>query len=445
MAATLVREVDGESPRSKAEGSLRPVPAVLFWLLAIFFLLEYARPPVISEFKFQWLFIALFPLVWLADSGRRWSVNLTLQAAFVAASALTVSFASNGFWAYMQTRAGYSHLVLALAITRILGSWSNFVRLTWFWVGIMAYQALYGITHVGRGTGGFIGDENDLALGCSAAIAFPLLGLRCFSGWRRMVCAGLVVLFAVAVVVSWSRGGFLALAATTLYCVWTGRNRLRNLALGAVCVLVFFAVIPGNYKAELLTIKDTRSGTADARQFLWTAGFNMWKDNPVLGVGAGNSSWRVGQYQPRGGRWDHPSYTERDWTMMVLHSLYFQVLAELGLVGVILFGAIIVGHFGTLRAVRLRTRRDPTLSPAGRAEAELYCVGLAGAMVSYLAAGIFLSVLTYPYPWYLSAMAVAFSLALPQRLAIHREAQRTFVAGRDIQPARGPELLGTSS
>ena len=38
-------------------------------------------------------------------------------------------------------------------------------------------------------------------------------------------------------------------------------------------------------------------------------------------------------------------------------------------------------------------------------------------MVGYLAAGAFLSVTFYPYPWYLSAMAVAWERVVDAELA----------------------------
>lgn len=403
----------------------RPAPAPIFWLLLVFFVLEYVRPPIVTHFGLQLIFIAFLPLVWVMASDRRWSRIQTLQTAFFAVCALTVPFASNNFSAYLQTRAVYGHIVVALAITWVLASWSRFEWCIWFWVGIMVYQGVYSLAHGGHGTGGLLGDENDLALGCASAFACTFVGFRAFSGYRRVICGVLTVVLVMAIVASMSRGGFLALAATALYCVWTGRSRLQNLALGAVGALVMFALVPESYKAEMATMKDTRSGTADSRQFLWMAAFNMWKHHPILGVGAGNSNWRIGEYQPIGGRWDKPEYMERDYSMQELHSVYFQLLADLGLVGVIIVVAIIVDHFRTLRGLRRSAARDPTLSPEGRAEVELYCVSLAGAMVAYLTAGAFLSVLWYPYLWYFSAMAVALSRALPERLETRRAQSRS--------------------
>ncbi len=390
----------------------RSPSGLLFALLMGFFVLEYARPPGIVQLRLQMLFILAFPVLWLFLSDRHWSRNLTLHAGVVLACASGVLYATNTFSSYIVTRGMYGHLVVALAITTVLATWRNLTLGLWIWVTIMAYQAFYAITHGGRGSGGFFGDENDLALGCACAFSITFVGVRAFSGWRRLASMGLTALYAVAIVISFSRGGFVALAATALYCVWTGRNRVRNLLFGAVGAGLFFLLIPAEYKAELQTISDTDSGTADIRQFMWTAAYNMWSDYPVLGVGAGNSNWRIGEYQPRTGRFDAPQYTERDWSSQSVHSAFFQLLAELGVVGVVLFGLLLWGHFQTLRVLRLGAADDPTLTPAQRREVELYAVGLGGAMVGFLAGGLFLSVIYYPYPWYFCAMSAAFVRAV---------------------------------
>jgi O-antigen ligase len=145
----------------------------------------------------------------------------------------------------------------------------------------------------------------------------------------------------------------------------------------------------------------------------------MWIANPVFGVGAGNSPWNMGIYQPRAasGRFSEPVYQERDYTMVAVHSAIFQVLAEMGTVGFGIWIAIIVGHFNELRTLRKRVRRDPRASRRLRRDVDVYAVALGGAMVGYLASGAFLSVAYYPYLWYFSAFAVALTRAVQGEIA----------------------------
>ena len=164
----------------------------------------------------------------------------------------------------------------------------------------------------------------------------------------------------------------------------------------------------------------------------------MWLDHPVVGVGFENFNWNVGLYQPREGtgRLSSAPYLERDWTMTAAHSLYFTVLSEGGLVGSVLFVSIVVGHFSTVRRFRRRVGRHPNASVPLRRDTALYGVALSTAMVGYLAAGTFLSVAYYPYPWLLSALAVAWERTAAAEISEseRREANRPPEPREDSQP-----------
>jgi O-antigen ligase len=159
----------------------------------------------------------------------------------------------------------------------------------------------------------------------------------------------------------------------------------------------------------------TDEGTAEGRQFLWTAAWNMWTANPILGVGAGNSAFLVGRYQPT--HFNKRDYLERNWSGSAVHSVFFEVLAEHGTVGIVILGYIIGSHFRTIRRVRRQSASHPWLPSDVRRDAELYGGALAGAVVGFCAAGAFLSVTYYPYLWYLSAMAVALEHMVQREVA----------------------------
>jgi O-antigen ligase len=393
---------------------------IMFWLLLVFFVLEYIRPEPFVRLKFQMLYLIVVPIMWLAAAKRPWSRNLTIQAVFLGLCAFSVPWASNNFSAYTVTRILYGYLMIAIAITWLLSNRRDFVFAIWFWVALMAIQAIVGLTTGGHGYGSSFEDENDLALGLNTAVPFVIGGIQIFRGWRRFACVALLVLLLSGIVASLSRGGFVGLVSVVLFCILTGKNRIRNLAIAVVGSLVFYLGIPANYKGELASIKDTDQGTSEARQFLWIAAFNMWVHNPVFGVGAGNSNWNVGRYQPEAtasGKFSDPIYAERDWTMASIHSAHFQILSEMGTVGTAVFVAMMVVHFRGLSALRRHVRRDRRASRALRREAEIYAIALGGAMVGFLASGTFLSVAYYPYAWYFSAFGVAWSRSVQNEIA----------------------------
>jgi len=401
-------------------GQQRRFRPVLFWILMVYFVLEYARPPYIVNLRLQGASLVLLLTMWAFLPARPWSRNLTLQLSFLVLCAISVLFAKNYFSAYIATRIVLGNLIIAIAITWLMATRRNFVTGIWIWIAIVSYQAIYAIGHQGVGTGGFLGDDNDLALGCATAFPFALTGFLRFRGWRRWGSGAVATLLTVAIVVSNSRGGFVGWVGAALFCVLANRNRVRNLAIAALCGAVFYLSVPSSYKEEMSTIDETTSGTAEGRLFLWVAAWEMWLDHPLLGVGAANFKWHAGQYQPSGeseGLFSSGQYRERDWTGTQTHSLYFEALSETGILGCLALGAIIAGHFSGLRRLSRRVGMHQGLSPELRNDAGAYAVALSGAMVGYLAAGAFLSVTYYPYPWYLSAMAVAWERVVDMELA----------------------------
>jgi O-antigen ligase len=382
--------------------------------LLFYFVLEYVRPDYIVNLRLQLVFLTLVVIGWAVQAKRPWSRNLTLQTAFFVLCLSSVTHAANYFTAYIGARTLFGSVVITLAVTWLMARRRDFVLGIWFWVLTLAYQAVHAIRHGGRGRGGFIGDENDVALASCIGLAFALQGTAWFRGWRRVACGALALLFTTSIVMTSSRGGFIGLVALVAFALIVSRNRVRNLVITAAAALLFFAVVPESYKAEVASITENKEhDTGEARMFLWITAWKMWLDHPVVGVGIGNFNWNVGQYQPRptSGRFSSSAYLERDWTMTEVHSLYFTVLSETGLVGSLLFVAILVGHFSTLRRTGKDVRDHPNASAELRRDTSLYGVGLSMAMVAFLAAGSFLSVAYYPYVWLLSGLAVAWDRA----------------------------------
>ncbi len=387
----------------------------LFWALLGYLILEYVRPPGIVNLRLQSVILTLLAICWVLEPKRPWSRTLSLQTGFLALSALSVFYALNSFAAYIAARQTFGNVVIALAVTWLMSRRRNFVLGVWFWILMMSYQAQFAALHGGVGTGGFIGDENDVALGCCVALSFSLPGTVYLRGWRRIASGALALLFTVAIVVSVSRGGFVGLVALVTCGVLVSPNRIRNFVILAAAALVFYASVPPNYKAEVASIFENKEhDTGEARVFLWRTAWQMWLEHPVVGVGVGNFNWNAGRYQikAKSGRFASREYVERDWTMAAVHSFYFTILSETGTVGSLLVIGMIYGHFATIWRTRRFIAGHPQASPQLRRDTHLYGVGLAMAMVGFLTAGAFLSVAYYPYLWMLSGLSVAWERAM---------------------------------
>jgi O-antigen ligase len=390
-------------------------------VLIFFLVLEYVRPPLLPELKLQMGIVVLMLALWFGARERPWSRILTAQVIFLIVCIQAIPFAWNYYAAYFTSRVMFGHLGIALALSWLLATPVIFRKVAWAWLLIMGYVAIFGILHGGQGPGAMLGDENDLALGCATAFPFAFYGFERLSGGRQWLCGLIAALLVIAIVISFSRGGFIALVAVAVYCWLASRHKLRGLLVVAAAagLLVIAAADEGrtgqSYMERVKSIFQTDEGTAEGRRFLWAAARNMWKAHPVLGVGGGNFTFLVGQYQPAD--FDKPDYLERDWSGTVTHSIFFQVLSEHGSVGILLFAYIIWMTFRTLRRLCRLARSAPGLPVDVRRDAELYGGALGGAVTGYLAAGAFLSVAYYPYLWYFSAMAVALEAAVQHEVA----------------------------
>jgi len=404
-------------PAPVRRGSLTSDRSVLaVRLLILFLVLEYVRPPFLAALRLQMVIIVVMSVLWVMSRHRPWSGILTAQVLFCILCLQAIPFASNNYAAYETTRVMFGHLSIALGLSWLLATLSTFRRVAFAWLLVMAYIALFGLAHGGHGPGAMVGDENDLALGCATALPFAFYGFEKLSGRRRWLSGAIGGLLVAAIVVSFSRGGFIALVAVALYCWSASRHKLHGLAvlvLAAALVVVTSADegrTGQSYAERLRTMFKTDEGTAEQRQFLWSVARNMWTAHPILGVGGGNFTFLVGQYQSTD--YEKPEFLERDWSGTATHSAFFQILAEQGSVGILLFGYIVWAHLRTVRQLRRQAGSVPGLSPEVRRDADLYGGALGGAMVGYCAAGAFLSVAYYPYLWYFSAMAVALEAAV---------------------------------
>jgi O-antigen ligase len=402
-------------PQTAAVATASDAPRVAFWLLAVFMVLEYLRPPVIVQFKLQMAIVLLLPVMWLTARQRTWTSIMTCQVLFFAWCVKSLPLAGNWFNVYFTSRVMFGNIAIALAFTWVGSNLKNLRHLLWIWLALMSYQAVWALGHGGKGTGGFLGDENDLALACGTALPFALAGFERMRGITRWLLGVVTVLTLMGIVASFSRGGFVGLLLTLGYLFVSSKQKLRSLAAVVVGLVFVFAFAGQEYIDEMKTIQQTDEGTAKGRKFLWASAFNMYLDHPVLGVGASNSSFLIGRYQPTD--FEGREYNERDWSGMALHSAWFQLLSEHGTVGVILYVYMLWLQFIMILRLRRDVRRRSDVPDDLRRQVESFGIGVNGAVASFIGSATFLSVLYYPYVWYFTAFAAALDLAVRRELA----------------------------
>lgn len=205
------------------------------------------------------------------------------------------------------------------------------------------------------------------------------------------------------VVATASRGGFVGLVVTVGAMVWFSKRRLRNVILVTLASGIFFLSIPYEYKAEILSINDTEDNTRQDRIYSWERGWEMFLDNPIVGVGVGNYPWRVSEYELSSGA----NYGQRRMLGgRVAHSLYFTLLPETGIVGTLIVVLLVIRFFRRLGSPRRGDSlhlSDDSLVVGAAARATT------ASMIGFLATAVFISVLYYPQMWYLFGFAYVIS------------------------------------
>lgn len=185
-------------------------------------------------------------------------------------------------------------------------------------------------------------------------------------GWLKSMAAVACGLGVLALILTLSRGGWLAFALSAAlfgFLAWRrGWVPLRFVAGAAILAMLVLALFQGVVFGRLL---DDDGGTAIGRIPLMKLASAMIRDHPLSGVGANNFAAVVGQYAG-------PEYN-MEWVYTV-HNKYFLVWAEVGLMGLLAFLMFLATTFA--RGVRSFLDGDSLLAPLA--------LGLTAALFGHL-------------------------------------------------------------
>lgn len=235
----------------------------------------------------------------------------------------------------------------------------------------------------GRLTAGAL-DPNFLAAVLVAAAilaAFTLATTR--RGWVRLALLAFLATYIVGIVETQSRGGLVAAcAAIVAACAVGGPLRPRAVAIAcasAALAIGYYAVLAPATLRERVTQISAQSSAS--RTDTWRIALRIAGGHPVGGVGIGNFQAVESSYIASS--LNLPSARLVLGNRLVVHNTYLQVLSELGIVGLLLFVAIL----GVTLAIGLDAlRRVHPASPTAHTFRGVVC-----AVVGLLVAYVFLS------------------------------------------------------
>lgn len=241
--------------------------------------------------------------------------------------------------------------------------------------------------------GGTVGSPNfaaaylSMTLSCAASVLLTNLG-RLYK-WLATAALGLG---SIALILTFSRGGWLALALSlALLCLVTWRRRGLSLkAPIAVLVLLVLLYVPFHSLIGARLFGDDR-GSAESRIPLMNLAFRITEDHPLLGVGANNFTVAMGPYL---------TSEFREAFLFAVHNKYLLVLAETGIGGLVAFLAFFAG---TIRkGWQCWSFQDSLLSPLALG----FAAGLVGHMV-HMTVDVFRGRPTQQLVWLIAGLLLA--------------------------------------
>jgi hypothetical protein len=179
-----------------------------------------------------------------------------------------------------------------------------------------------------------------LFLGPSIAVAAAIL-LHASDRYARAGSAVFLVVAGPAMLLTFSRGGYLAMAAVAVGLALSHRRRLWLLA-GVVAAGVLVAAIPPVFhrlEVEFQNVNGTTLFGRAGRIELWSATLKMLREHPIFGAGLSGFADRIAPF------WN-ANHPER---FIDPHNIVLNFWVETGMLGVIAMAWILVLAFRTAR------------------------------------------------------------------------------------------------
>jgi O-antigen ligase len=396
-----------------------------FGFLYLFTLLLYARPndliPAMGTFPLAKIVAIIAPLAYIYAQYRlgkpviKWTIEVKMIILMLLLAVMLTPFAASPgdsvttlnevfvktviiFILIIGVVNTRERLLAIIKLTTLCGTWLAFFAIKNYATGnfTMKGDRIEGLV------GGMFGNPNDLAAALNILIPLAVSLALMSAGAMRLLYAVCALILFLGVIVTFSRAGFITLAAVSGVMLWKfGRGSRPSMALATLVVSVLLlSVFSGAYRSRLTTILDPNSdasGSAQERVALLERGMDLTIRHPIIGLGMGNFH----------------IYSIRE---KVAHNGYVETAAELGLIGLLAYLIVILAPLRGLAKIE-RERAKP--GDRSELDAKYMSIGLQAALIAYMINSFFLSI---QYLWYLY-YAAGFAVALRLIYAAEKAAQ----------------------
>ena len=164
---------------------------------------------------------------------------------------------------------------------------------------------------------------------------------------------------------TFSRGGFVGMLLLGAFYIKNSRNKLASLGLVALAGVLIYTLAPDSWFDRLNTIKEAGDdGSFMGRVVAWKISWLIAMDHPLFGGGPHAVQhllvWNT--YKPLLPLLDFIATPPPDSTPHAAHSIYFELLGDIGFVGLGIFLACVGVAIWNCRCIIRQTRNHPSLA-----------------------------------------------------------------------------------
>lgn len=421
------------------------VPVILF--RPYIGVLTYVWISVMNPHRLTWGYAYDFGFAVVVGAATLVGAMLTKRRSAIPVNSLSIALAAFLVWTSITTMLSLypgesaekwvimiKTMFIVLMIPVLLQTREQFRLLIWVIVLSLAYYGAKGglfvlMTggefRVWGPTGSYIQDNN--ALAAALVMIVPMMRYLQLTSPYKLVRWGLLammILCAIAVFGSYSRGALLAVTAMLAFLWLKGRHKLAFIAVGIISIPIVLSVMPERWYQRMETIGEYQvDSSASMRLNSWGTMLNIAKDRPILGAGYEVAKREIyNRYSP------DPSFPPQ-----VAHSIYFEALGSHGFVGLAIYLALLFCHWRTASHIVSRVGTRPDL-----AWARQYGLMMQVSIVGFAVGGAFLSLMLFDVPYYLIGATLVVSRFVDDELKLAEPVREGPDAAPPIVPVRQP-------
>lgn len=330
---------------------------------------------------------------------KSWSFLRKPQIIFIIIFLLWVYISGFGFPGF-ATRENFtvftSVVILGFIILSLINNLQRLKKVIWTILLSFGFVSFNSILHhsslsgIARAEGTSYG-PNEFAIAL-----LPILGIAFYNIFGEKLKIAkffsllITTIIGITLIFTLSRGGFIGFTAMLLAIFFTAKRKIKSLLFLTIAITLILSFLPVEMWYRLQATQTTmqnfdETSSIDSTKIRILAARAAWKiflDHPFLGVGIGNYYYEGRKYEPM--------------RPLRAHTMYLEIMAELGIVGLLLFLGII---FYTFKSLNRIIKNETFLSS--------YAKGPFIGLIGFLVAAIFLHAQQEKALWFVIFMSVA--------------------------------------